>query len=190
MNESMVVTPRAEIQDRDVSTLSTASAGGGGGGGQAAAAAEADDSVLHFEHTFQARLLEPTGAGGGGAEEAAAALALLSLPMPTGGGPGAPPTHQVYPPGHPHHLHPHQAQSPAQQSAGGGGAAYRERPVRITLVGEKLTVEEDVVALSKAKPAPLLEASFGEVRGVKKGVQGEEESGRCSVLMKDILWGG
>lgn len=161
--------------------MSSTSQGSGG--------AEADEGVLHFEHTFQARLLVPTStstttpaaaaaaegpssSSSSSAAEAEAA-ALLSLPMPRGAGPGAPPTHHVYPPGHPHHLHAHQQGPPLHFQAPGAAeaaAAYKEVPVRITLVGEKMTVEEDGVALNRAKPPPVLEASFAEVRTVFGGV--------------------
>lgn len=134
---------------------------------------------MHFEHTFQARLLELLKGGGGAGEGEGAdgqAEALLGLPMPKGTGPGAPPTHHVYSPGHPHHLQAHQAPPPPPAE----GAAYRQRPVRITLVEDRLKVEEDSVALSKAKPPPVLEATFGEVGGWVAGL-GRKEGRSLSI---------
>lgn len=133
---------------------------------------DADDSVLHFEHTFQARLLVPAhateaaaAADEGSAEADAETAALLNLPMPRAAGPGAPPTHHAYPPGHPHHMQAHQLGPPLHSSPAPAAAAYKEVPVRITLVREKLTVEEDSgVVLGRAKPPPVLAASFAEVR--------------------------
>lgn len=163
-------------QDRDVSTLSR-----GVSTPSQASLGDADDSVLHFEHTFQARLLVPThatdtaagavaaaAAAEGSAEADAETAALLNLPMPRAAGPGAPPTHHAYPQGHPHHLQAHQL-GPPLHSSPAPAAAYKEVPVRITLVGEKLTVEEDSgVVLGRAKPPPVLAASFPEVRAVDR----------------------